>query len=122
LVSDIKTEGDDVPVLDDIILAFQAEPARRFCPGLRVAAGNEIIVTHDFGLDKAPHIGLHGKAPPAGTGGLHEGQREEEGSLWDEIPHDHAAEMPESLDSLGLDDETHDLLLRGNARGASDYS
>jgi hypothetical protein len=52
--SDIKTEGDDVPVFDDIILAFQAKPAGCLCPGQCVAAGNEVIVTHDFGLDEAP--------------------------------------------------------------------
>jgi predicted TIM-barrel fold metal-dependent hydrolase len=78
-----------------------SEPGHRI-PGthLRVRS-HRIPLDHgdDRRGDQAPqrlhrHVGLHGEALPAGTGGLHEDQRKEEGALRDELSHDHPEEMP----------------------------
>ena len=51
--SDIKAEGNDIAVFNDIFFSFQAQSTGWFdlCSG--AAVGDEIIIGHDFGFDKA---------------------------------------------------------------------
>jgi len=53
-MSDIEPKGDNVPVFDDIILSFETEPACCLGPGERIAAIDEVLITHHFRLDETP--------------------------------------------------------------------
>jgi len=51
-LSDVKTEVDDVAVLDNIVLAFRPQLARLFRP-LLATAGDEVIVGDGLRADEA---------------------------------------------------------------------
>src|SRR5208282_5966228 len=70
LVSDIETESYDISVLHDIFLPFQAQASGRFylCGG--AAVGDEIIIVHNFCLDKTPFKVIMNCAGSLGSFGL----------------------------------------------------
>lgn len=49
---DIKAKMDDIPVLDDVILAFQAQPAFLLSHGQRTGV-DQIVIMDNFGADEA---------------------------------------------------------------------
>ena len=52
MVSDVKSEIDDVAFLYAVVLAFEAPFARFFCARFAVVA-DEVVVGDDFGADEA---------------------------------------------------------------------